>query len=220
MTVDKSDIVISEGNKTLNFTYADSNITITSNLTAGVHNITILYKGNDTYGNATANVIVNVYKNMTMEAPSAIDVNTTKNATISINVTNGIDYLNLTDGSVTIENGTGSIIFADGNLTVAVTYLNENNETVVANISNLEIADGVITFTLDDNNFTSGNVTLSYNETYNATVKLNNIVNVIITPINTNGSYQSGNLTFKVTDADGETDLTNKTVNAVLFIDH
>ena len=212
LTVNQSDIVVSEGNNSLNFTYADSNITITSNLTAGVHNITILYKGNDTYGNATANVVLNIYKNMTMEAPSAIDVNTTKNATISINVTNGIDYLNLTDGSVPIENGTGSIIFADGNLTVAVTYLNENNETVVANISNLEIADGVITFTLDDNNFTSGNVTLSYNETYNATVKLNNIVNVIITPINTNGNYQSGNLTFKVTDADGQINLTNKTI--------
>ena len=212
LTVNKSDIVVSEGNKTLNFTYADSNITITSNLTAGVHNITILYKGNDTYGNATANVVLNIYKNMTMEAPSAIDVNTTKNATISINVTNGIDYLNLTDGSVPIENGTGSIIFADGNLTVAVTYLNENNETVVANISNLEIADGVITFTLDDNNFTSGNVTLSYNETYNATVELSNIVNVIITPDNTNGSYQSGNLTFKVVDADGQINLTNKTI--------
>ena len=96
LTVNKSDIVVSEGNKILNFTYADSNITITSNLTAGVHNITIFYKGNGTYGNATANVILNIYKNMTLEAPSSIDVNTTKNATISFNLTNGIDYLNLT----------------------------------------------------------------------------------------------------------------------------
>ena len=71
---------------------------------------------------------------------------------------------------------------------------------------------------MDNNNFTSGNVTLSFNETYNATVALNNIINVIITPINTNGSYQSGNLTFKVTDADGETDLTNKTVNAGFYV--
>ena len=96
LTVNKSDIVVSEGKKALNFTYADSNIKITNNLTAGVHNITILYKGNDTYGNATANVILNIYKNMTLEAPSSIDVNTTKNATISFNLTNGIDYLNLT----------------------------------------------------------------------------------------------------------------------------
>lgn len=207
LTVNKSDIVVSEGNKTLNFTYADSNITITSNLTAGVHNITILYKGNDTYGNATANVIVNVYKNMTLEAPSSIDVNTTKNATISFNLTNGIDYLNLTYEDIT-----------NGNLTVVVTYLNETNETVTVDISNKYLENNTITFTLDDNNFTSGNVTLSYNETYNATVKLNNIVNVIITPINTNGNYQSGNLTFKVVDADTETDLTNKTVNAGFYV--
>lgn len=212
LTVSKSDIVVSEGNKTLNFTYADSNITITSNLTAGVHNITIFYKGNATYGNATANVILNIYKNMTIEAPSSIDVNTTKNSTISINVTNGIDYINLTDGSVTIENGVATIIFGDGNLTLAVTYLNESNETVVANISNITVTDGVITFTLDDNNFTSGNVTLSFNETLNATVALNNIVNVIITPVNTNSTYQSGNFTFNVTDADGQINLTNKTV--------
>ena len=212
LNVTQSDFVVSEGNKTLNFTYVDSNITITSNLTAGVHNITIFYKGNATYGNATANVILNIYKNMTMEAPSSIDVNTTKNATLSINVTNGIDYINLTCDSVDIENGTAHISFADGNLTLVVTYLNENNETVVANISSVNVTDGVITFTLDDNNFTSGNVTLSYNETYNATVALNNIVNVIITPINTNGSYQSGNITFNVTDADGQINLTNKTI--------
>ena len=207
LTVSKSDIVISEGNKILNFTYVDSNITITSNLTAGVHNITILYKGNDTYGNATANVIVNVYKNMTLEAPSSIDVNTTKNATISFNLTNGIDYLNLTQEDIDNEN-----------LTVVVTYLNETNETVPVTISNKKLENNTITFTLDNNNFTSGNVTLSYNKTYNATVTLNNIINVIITPINTNGSYQSGNLTFKVTDADGETDLTNKTVNAGFYV--
>lgn len=207
LTVNKSDIVVSEGNKTLNFTYADSNITITSNLTAGVHNITILYKGNDTYGNATANVILNVYKNMTIEAPASIDVNTTKNATISFNLTNGIDYINLTNEDI-----------ANGNLTVVVTYLNETNETVTVAISNIKLENNTITFTLDDNNFTSGNVTLSYNETYNATVALNNIVNVIITPINTNGSYQSGNLTFKVVDADNQTDLTNKTVNAGFYV--
>ena len=218
LNVTQSDFVVSEGNKTLNFTYADSNITITSNLTAGVHNITIFYKGNATYGNATANVILNIYKNMTMEAPSSIDVNTTKNATLSINVTNGIDYINLTCDSVDIENGTAHISFADGNLTLVVTYLNENNETVVANISSVNVTDGVITFTLDDNNFTSGNVTLSYNETYNATVALNNIVNVIITPINTNGSYQSGNITFNVSDADGQINLTNKTIKVSFYV--
>ena len=202
LTVNKSDIVVSEGNKILNFTYADSNITITSNLTAGVHNITIFYKGNGTYGNATANVILNIYKNMTLEAPSSIDVNTTKNATISFNLTNGIDYLNLTKEDIDNKN-----------LTVVVTYLNETNETVTVDISNTTLENNTITFILNDNNFTSGNVTISVNETYNATVILNNIINVIITPINTNGSYQSGNLTFKVTDADGETDLTNKTSN-------
>ena len=207
LTVNKSDIVVSEGNKILNFTYADSNITITSNLTAGVHNITIFYKGNGTYGNATANVILNIYKNMTLEAPSSIDVNTTKNATISFNLTNGIDYINLTKEDIDNKN-----------LTVVVTYLNETNETVTVDISNTTLENNTITFILNDNNFTSGNVTISVNETYNATVILNNIINVIITPINTNGSYQSGNLTFKVTDADGETDLTNKTVNAGFYV--
>ena len=201
LTVNKSDIVVSEGKKALNFTYADSNIKITNNLTAGVHNITILYKGNDTYGNATANVILNIYKNMTLEAPSSIDVNTTKNATISFNLTNGIDYLNLTKEDIDNKN-----------LTVVVTYLNETNETVTVDISNTTLENNTITFILNDNNFTSGNVTLSYNKTYNATVALNNIVNVIITPINTNGSYQTGNLTFKVTDADTGNILTNKSV--------
>lgn len=202
LTVSKSDLVVSEGNNALNFTYADSNITITSDLAAGVHNITIFYKGNDTYGNATKDVIVNVYKNMTIEAPSAIDVNTTKNATISFNLTNGIDYINLTNDDIT-----------NGNLTVIVTYLNETNETVTVTYSNINLENNTITFTLDNNNFTNGNVTISYNETYNATVALNNIFNAEIIPINVVAEYGCDNFTFELRDIDTGELLKNKTVS-------
>ena len=83
MTVNKSDIVVSEGNKILNFTYADSNITITSNLTAGVHNITITYKGNDTYSSSKMNIIVNVRGEFAINTNvTSIDVNSTKKANL------------------------------------------------------------------------------------------------------------------------------------------
>ena len=76
-----------------------------------------------------------------IEAPSSIEVNTTRRVEMNINITSGLDYID----------------FDIDDLNIAVTYLDENNETKIADISNIELENGIVSFTLDNNNFTKGN---------------------------------------------------------------
>ena len=199
ITISLDDLeVLCDGKALSKATYNESVITVNDQINTGIHNITLKYKGDDTYFASEKIIVLTMFEIVT---PSSIDVNSTKIAILPVNVT---------DGNTTYELGAE-------NLTVTVSYLDENNETKTVT-PNFIVENNTATFTLDDNNFTSGNLTICYNGIYNKTITLNNIINVIISPINTTGYYQSGNLTFKVTDADNQTDLTNKTVNAGFYV--
>lgn len=194
ITISLDDLeVLCDGKALSKATYNESVITVNDQINTGIHNITLKYKGDDTYFASEKIIVLTMFEIVT---PSSIDVNSTKIAILPVNVT---------DGNTTYELGAE-------NLTVTVSYLDENNETKTVTPSNFIVENNTATFTLDDNNFTSGNLTICYNGIYNKTITLNNIINVIISPINTTGYYQSGNLTFKVTDADGQINLTNKTI--------
>lgn len=194
ITISLDDLeVLCDGKALSKATYNESVITVNDQINTGIHNITLKYKGDDTYFASEKIIVLTMFEIVT---PSSIDVNSTKIAILPVNVT---------DGNTTYELGAE-------NLTVTVSYLDENNETKTVTISNFSVENNTATFPLDDNNFTSGNLTICYNGIYNKTITLNNIINVIISPINTTGYYQSGNLTFKVTDADTGNILTNKSV--------
>ncbi|MEE3491183.1 MAG: hypothetical protein VZR10_09955, partial [Methanobrevibacter sp.] len=194
ITISLDDLeVLCDGKALSKATYNESVITVNDQINTGIHNITLKYKGDDTYFASEKIIVLTMFEIVT---PSSIDVNSTKIAILPVNVT---------DGNTTYELGAE-------NLTVTVSYLDENNETKTVTPSNFIVENNTATFTLDDNNFTSGNLTICYNGIYNKTITLNNIINVIISPINTTGYYQSGNLTFKVTDADTGNILTNKSV--------
>ena len=193
ITISLDDLeVLCDGKALSKATYNESVITVNDQINTGIHNITLKYKGDDTYFASEKIIVLTMFEIVT---PSSIDVNSTKIAILPVNVT---------DGNTTYELGAE-------NLTGTVSYLDENNETKTVPI-NFIVENNTATFTLDDNNFTSGNLTICYNGIYNKTITLNNIINVIISPINTTGYYQSGNLTFKVTDADTGNILTNKSV--------
>ena len=199
LTVNKSDIVVSEGNKILNFTYADSNITITSNLTAGVHNITITYKGNDTYSSSKMNIIVNVRGEFAINTNvTSIDVNSTKKGEFKINnISNGVDFKEFTKDDLNI-----TVSYKDGNQTKSI------------NVTSFDLADGVISFVLENGNFTNATLTISYNNgEVVSNITLHRIYNARIEVINNENDFLSGNFTYKLIDIDDENEiLANKSV--------
>ena len=60
LNITKSDLNVSENNKTLAFTFKNSTITILSDLNIGEHNIIITYLGNATYANSSTNISIKI----------------------------------------------------------------------------------------------------------------------------------------------------------------
>jgi hypothetical protein len=115
-------------------------------------------------------------------------VNSTKKGEVQIiNITNGVDALD----------------FNKDDLNITVTY-KEGNET--KNITTeWNVVNGTISFTLENANFTTANLTITYNKTTSKSITLNRIYNVVIEAVNLVNEYQDGNFTFKVTDVDDST---------------
>lgn len=189
LNITKSDLNVSENNKTLAFTFKNSTITILSDLNIGEHNIIITYLGNATYANSSTNISIKIHG---MDVPKSVNVNSTNTVVIPI----------------TISNGTITEIDKDKlNLTVGM-----NNTTKV--IDNFELKNGTIIFQL--NNFKTATLTITYpDEKYNKTTKtvvLKSIINVDIIPIKTVNQYKNGAFTFKLIDVDTGEVLANKTI--------
>ena len=197
ITIGKANITVMNGKTSLKFNYNNSEIIITDKLTAGKYNLIITYLGSSEYANSSANVLLKVYGNYTLKTPTSVNANSTKIVEIPVNVTNGVD--------------TYPITASDFNITLSY---KEGNATINRSITNFRIENSKLIFTLENNNFTSGTVSISYRNRLNATVTLKNIVNAIITPVNTTAEYQSGEFVFKVTDADTGEVLANKTIKA------
>lgn len=189
LNITKSDITISENNKTLNFTYKNSSITILSKLGIGEHKILITFLGNATHSNSSKIISIKIHG---MEVPKSVNVNSTHTVVIPIKISNGT----LTE-----------INKDDLNITVTI-----NNTTQI--IKNFELNNGTIIFQLD--NFKMATVTITYpDDKYNKTsgsVLLKSIINVEIIPIKTTNQYKNGAFSFKLIDADTGEVLANKTI--------
>ena len=126
-----------------------------------------------------------IFGNYTIQAPSSVNVNSTRTVEVPINVTNGIDpkVINKEDFNVTLT-------YKDGNVTknISITDFRIVNNTL---IFNYELA----------NNITTSTITLVYNaneSVKSANVTLNRIYNVKIEEINTKSEYNNGAFTFKL----------------------
>jgi hypothetical protein len=190
--------VLKDG-KALNITVNNSVIIINDELKAGIYNLTVKYAGTNTYLASNKTIVVTVYG---INATSPINVNSTKKGEVKISIINGNETINITKGDLTLN----------------VTYIN-GNDTVVIPVTEYDIENGTLTFTLENGNFTSAILNIKYKNT-EANVTLNRIYNVNIIPIGASADFQDGNFTFKVVDKDNPDEvLTNKTVSIMMTKD-
>lgn len=193
LNVTSANIEVYQGSKKLNVTYDNSVITINDKLTLGVYTLTVKFKGNDTYADATKDITLNVYG---IKADSKIDVNSSKIGNVKFNITDGNATLNITKDNVTIN----------------VTY-KDGNDTKVITVTEWKIENGTLIFTLENGNFTTATLTISSNITTPFNVTLNRIYNIGIIPINVTEDYQGNDFAFKVVDIDdNNAPLANKTI--------
>lgn len=185
--VTKSNINVNEGNKTLNFNYANSSITLSDKLSLGNHSIIIKYLGNDVYAPSNTTVTLKVFGDYTINATN-VNVNSTNKAIIPIKITNGVDNINVNknDLKLTLDYKTG-------------------NKTNTKEITNFEIVNGEIIITDFSMDNTTGQLTITYvNGSNNATktITVNKIINAEITAVETTAEYASGEFKFKLVDTD------------------
>jgi 5-hydroxyisourate hydrolase-like protein (transthyretin family) len=136
------------------------------------------------------------------------DINTNDDAEIKIN-SNSINVNSTKKGEIhiiNITNGVDTYDFSKENLNITVTY-NDGNETKNITVTEWELVNRTVIFTLENGNFTTANLNIKYTGIVNATkdINLNRIYNVQIVAANTVNEYQDGNFTFKVTDVDDNT---------------
>ncbi|WP_305514995.1 hypothetical protein [Methanobrevibacter sp. V14] len=176
-----------------NYSYnSTTNILTITKLTKGIYPVTIIYTGNENYNASTKTININVRGSVVINTKDkTVKVNSTKNGTIVLNITNGVDIFEINKTNINL-----TITYKDGNLTKTV------NATI------LSVENGTITFTYDGDNITSGNLTIIYNNgDVNATKKITmkRIYNVKIEIIKAENQYLSGNFTFKLVDLDNST---------------
>ena len=199
-----NNLTVKEGTKTIKFDYNNSKIIIKDTLILGKHNLLVSYLGNGNYTNSSKNIVLTIFGNYTIQAPSSVNVNSTRTVEVPINVTNGIDpkVINKEDFNVTLT-------YKDGNVTknISITDFRIVNNTL---IFNYELA----------NNITTSTITLVYNaneSVKSANVTLNRIYNVKIEEINTKSEYNNGAFTFKLVDCDNNAEnLTGLTLSITL----
>ena len=197
LNITKDDLTITPS-ANYKFNETTGNLTLTG-LKKGVHNITVTYKGNDVNNTSNGNVIINVRGTIEINpATTSVNVNSTKIVEIKINnITNGVDTFDFNTSNINI-----TVSYKDGHTTKNITY------------NGLTIENNTIKITLENGNFTTATLTITYNETTTKNVTLNRIYNVKIIALNTENEYKDGNFTFKLVDVDdGEKPLANQTVS-------
>ncbi|MCQ2970157.1 hypothetical protein SAMN05216439_0774 [Methanobrevibacter gottschalkii] len=186
-------LTVKEGTKTIKFDYNNSKVIIKDALVLGKHDLLVSYLGNENYTNSSKNIVLTIFGNYTIQAPTSVDVNSTKIVEVPINVTNGIDPKELVKDDFNV-----TLTYKDGNITKAI------------NITDFRIINNTIIFNYPlSRNITTSTITLVY--TANETVKsknvtINRIYNVKIEGINTKNQYKNGNFTFRLTDIDNATE--------------
>ena len=191
ISINKGDLKVIEANKTVNFDYNNTIVTLKDKLPAGNHTLIISYLGNANYTASSTKIILSVVGNYTLIVPSSVDVNSTKKVTIPIKLTDSVNYYNLNKD----------------NLTLTISY-KEGNKT-----QNFEFINGTIYFDYDYDISTS--LIIKYmdeNKTLNTTIALNRIYNANVIVLNAEAEYASGNFTFKLIDKDTNEILVDKSI--------
>jgi len=198
LNITSNDLKVTEGTKDLKFTYVNETLTITDTLARGKHEITIKYLGNNTINEATKDIAINVYGNLTIEVnPTTLNINSTKKGEVKVNITNGVNITAFTADDLTLNAST-----------------KVGNDTTVINVKSFNVVNGTVTFELENGDFTSASLTITYKGGLSKTITLNRIYNVKIEVINNKNQYQNGEFKFKLVDIDDNaTSLEGKTLS-------
>ena len=198
LNITSNDLKVTEGTKDLKFTYVNETLTITDTLARGKHEISIKYLGNNTINEATKDIAINVYGNLTIEVnPTTLNINSTKKGEVKVNITNGVNITAFTADDLTLNAST-----------------KVGNDTTVINVKSFNVVNGTVTFELENGDFTSASLTITYKGGLSKTITLNRIYNVKIEVINNKNQYQNGEFKFKLVDIDDNaTSLEGKTLS-------
>lgn len=189
INITKTNLTITKTGAINKFNETTGNLTLTG-LKKGVYNLTITYKGNDVNNTSKGYVLINVRGATEINTNGTkLNVNSTKKGEVQIiNITNGVDNFDFTKDDLNL-----TVTYKDGNQTKNIT------------ITEWNVVNGTVAFTLENANFTTANLTIAYNKTTIKNITLNRIYNVIIEAVTLVNEYQDGNFTFRVTDVDDST---------------
>ena len=197
--ITSGNLSVTENNKTVKFTYNNSNLKFSDKFAVGNHSLIINYLGNANYNKSSNKIILSIVgNNYTMQTPTSVDVNSTAIIEIPVNITNGVDIRNVNEN----------------NFKATLSY-KEGNDTVTMNITPLDYKNGklALNYPLADD-ITTSTIALVYTgegDKLSKNITLNRIFNVKVDVINNETEYKSGAFEFKLTDIDGGI-IVNKTV--------
>ena len=166
LNVTKNDLkVFDNGKEITDFKYNNTNLTL--NLGVGVHNVTVIYNGNSTYGSSNKTVTVKVSGNQTMKPQESASIDSANKVNITINLSDGADpvKVDISKLNLTLFYTVGNQTF---NKTISGVILADDNQTVI-----FEVTDKFDTAYIDikyaaENNLT-GKTTLKVGSEIDAT---------------------------------------------------
>ena len=197
--ITSGNLSVTENNKTVKFTYNNSNLKFSDKFAVGNHSLIINYLGNANYNKSSNKIILSIVgNNYTMQTPTSVDVNSTAIIEIPVNITNGVDIRNVNEN----------------NFKATLSY-KEGNDTVTMNITPLDYKNGklALNYPLADD-ITTSTIALVYTgegDKLSKNITLNRIFNVKVDVIINETEYKSGAFEFKLTDVDAGA-IVNKTV--------
>ena len=185
INVSKNDLEVFENGAPVEFTYNNNNITITS-ISEGSHNLTIVYKGNETYNESSTTALLNVYGKNQIIVPEYIVISNENSFDMHIIIFNGLD----------------NVVINEDNLTLNLTYTNETGDVTSAIIGtdNFEIAGETLEIYNINYPLNRASLSIDYlNSTGAKTVKIYLLTSVEATPAKPKYRYnETNNITVKV----------------------
>ena len=193
----QSNFEVYNGQDQMTFTYENSQLIITDTLTAGKYNLMISYIGDETtFSSSSKNITLNVLK-ITIDSPNSTNINSTNIVKIPLNVTNGIEVLNITKNDLSIQ-----ITYKDG------------NETKTKEISAFDYQNGILSFNFDNKTVTSGSIILKYLNETSKTITFKRVVNAKFELLTKEIEYKNGKVIVRLIDLDDPNNiLANKKIN-------
>jgi len=196
IAVTNDNFKVYNGTSLLDTTYDGTKMTINKKLKNGVYILSLKFLGDATYNATSKNITLKIY---TIKINGTVKVNSTKKGEAKLNITDGKD----------------SISFTKDEIDISLSYV-KDNKTVIIPIKTWDVVNNVIVFEVENDNFTSATLNVTYKNTCKTNATVNRVYNIKVTPITTTQDYQEGNFTFQLTDMDTNELLRNKTVTISL----